>query len=93
MEQGIEHLKHLERLAVELTRQGLAATLVRRSQPYVKVANLEIPAMNEKVLCAAAAGAGLCFWWPWRQPIGSVDELDAVVGKIVLVLRAVEDAR
>jgi hypothetical protein len=27
---------------------------------------------------------------PWRQPIGSVDDLETVTGKITVVLRSVE---
>lgn len=31
----------------------------------------------------------LCFWWPCRQPIGSVDGLETV-DEIMMVLRSVE---
>jgi hypothetical protein len=29
------------------------------------------------------------FLWPWKQPIGSVDDLETVAGKIAEVLRPV----
>jgi excisionase family DNA binding protein len=46
---------------------------------------------NERVLCHPADDGRWCFWWPWRQPVGSVDDLDAVIRKIVTVLRTVEE--
>jgi hypothetical protein len=86
-----EVITHLESLAAELTRRGLAARVVARgTQPYAKVANPDTPELNERVLCRAADDDSLCFWWPWRQPIGSVDDLETVVGKITAVLRSVE---
>jgi hypothetical protein len=46
--------------------------------------------LNERVFCRPADDGTWCFWWPWRQPIGSVDDLETVVGKIMAVLRTVE---
>lgn len=95
MQSSSEALTHLERLQVELTRHGLNARLItRRNRSYLKVANQAVtPELNERVFCWSADNQTLCFWWPWRQPIGSVDDLDAVVGKIAAVLRTVEEQR
>ena len=93
MEQSGVELEHLERLVVELAGQGLDARLVRRrAGSHVLVASPDDPALNERVLCGAAADGGLCFLWPWRQPIGPVGELGVVAGKIKVVLRPVEGA-
>jgi len=94
VEQTIDEVTYLERLSGELARQGLNAQLVRRpAKSYLRVANPGAPALNERVLCAAAADSGWCYWWPWRQPIGSVDDLSAVAEKILTVLRSVEGAQ
>jgi hypothetical protein len=94
VEQNGDELEHLERLVVELAGQGLDARLVRRrARSHVVVASPDDPALNERVLCRATEDSGWCFWWPWRQPIGSVDDLGAVVEKIMTVLRPVEGAR
>ncbi len=90
MQQSSEEVAHLERLQVELIRNGLNTQLVTgHNRPYLKVANKTTPELNERVFCRPAADQTLCFWWPWRQPIGSVDDLDTVVGKIAAVLRSV----
>ena len=89
--QGNEQVKHLERLQAELNQHGLDAQLViKGTRSYLKVANGDIPALNERVFCRPAADHSLCFWWPWLQPIGSVDDLESVVSKIAVVLRSVE---
>jgi hypothetical protein len=44
------------------------------------------------VLCRPAEDGSWCFWWPWQQPIGSVDDIEAVSSKIIGVLRSVEGA-
>ncbi len=91
MQEPTEEIAHLERLAAELTRRGLSARVVARSaRQYVTAANPDTPELNERVLCRRADDESLCFWWPWRQPIGSVDDLETVVGKITAVLRSVE---
>lgn len=83
--------RHLERLAAELTkREFVVQLLVQKGQSRLKVANAEHKALNEQVLCYPADDASWCFWWPWQQPIGSVDELSAVVSKIMTVLRPVD---
>lgn len=80
------------KLAEELTAHGFVTELVSKvRKPYLMVANADTPSLNERVLCEPAADNGAwSFWWPWRQPIGSVDDLDAVIEKITAVLRSVE---
>jgi hypothetical protein len=82
---------HLERLAEELNQRGFRTELVNKTvKPTLRVANAETPTLNERVLCYQAGDGSWSFWWPWQQPIGSVDELAVVVGKIAEVLRSVE---
>jgi hypothetical protein len=86
-----EQLAHLEHLAEALSGHGFTAELVSKSaKPYLRIANAETPTLNERVLCYQADDGSWAFWWPWKQPIGSVDELDAVIAKIAAVLRSVE---
>ena len=86
-----EQLAHLERLADELKRQGFRAELNRKvAAPCLRVVNAESPALNERVLCHQADDGSWIFWWPWKQPIGSVEDLAIVVDKIAAVLRSVE---
>jgi hypothetical protein len=87
-----EQLAYLQSLADELTTQGLTARLLTSArQPCVKVANAEVPELTERVLCHPADDGSWCFWWPWRQPIGSADDLATVSSKITTALRAVRD--
>jgi hypothetical protein len=82
---------HLGTLATELRSRGLDARVITKGpQPYVKAANPNTPELNERVLCRRADDDSLCFWWPWQQPIGSVDDLETVADKITEVLRSVE---
>lgn len=82
---------HLEHLAEELKQQGFRTELAGKTvRPYLRVANADAPTLNERVLCYQAGDGSWVFWWPWQQPIGSVDDLQAVVGKIADVLRSVE---
>lgn len=91
MQPGSDEIAHLERLQVELIRHGLDAHFVtRHNRSHLRVANRAIPELNERVLCWPAEDQGFCFWWPWKQPIGSVDDLDTVISKITAVLRSVE---
>jgi hypothetical protein len=91
VQEDIEELTHLERLAAELTQRGLSAQVITEGQrPCVKAANPDTPQLNERVLCDRADDGSWCYRWPWKQPIGSVDDLDLVVGKIEAVLRSVE---
>ena len=92
MQPDHEQVTHLERLKAELNQHGLDVQLVcKGARAYLKVANGNTPALNERVFCRPAADQSLCFWWPWLQPIGSVDDLEAVVSKITVVLRSVEE--
>jgi hypothetical protein len=84
---------HLDRLTDELKSRGFVTELVSNvSKPYLRVANAETPTLNERVLCARTSDDAWVFWWPWKQPIGSVDDLAAVVEKIAAVLKSVEGA-
>jgi hypothetical protein len=84
-------LAYLEQLHEALITKGFVAQIVSiNTKPYIKVANAETPRLNERVHCEQADDGSWCFWWPWRQPIGSVDDLESVIGKIAAVLRSVE---
>lgn len=88
-----EQLAHLKRLADELEQRGFAIDLAdQRSKPQLTVANAEMPALFERVVCTQSEDGSWGFWWPWKQPIGSVDDLEMVIGKIASVLRSVEGA-
>lgn len=88
-----EQLTHLRRLAEVLETHGfIAEVIVKTGKPYLQVANADTPTLNERVLCDEAPDASWVFWWPWKQPIGSVDDLNAVVEKIAAVLKSVEGA-
>lgn len=88
-----EQRVHLQRLADDLKAKGFAVELMGKlSLPFLKVANAETPTLNERVLCHQADDESWVFWWPWKQPIGSVDDLAVVVEKIAAVLRSVEGA-
>ncbi|HEV2374551.1 MAG TPA: hypothetical protein VGS19_20610 [Streptosporangiaceae bacterium] len=91
MEQHAEKRRYLARLAEELAKRELTAELTEGTKhPSVKVANPDVPDLNERVLCDQADDGSWCYWWPWRQPIGSVDDLETVVGRVAWVLRSVE---
>jgi hypothetical protein len=84
-------LAHLRCLAEELRSRGFASQLLETGrQPSIKVANPDTPELAERVLCRPADDGSWCFWWPWRQPIGSADDLGAVAQKITTVLRSVQ---
>ncbi len=92
METRAEKLAHLERLADELARGEFTAHVVIKGiKSYLKVANASVPKLNSQVLCLRAEDGSWAFWWPWQQPIGAVDDLETVVGKITAVLRSVEE--
>ena len=83
----------MERLADELRKRQFTACLEGHgSGLYLMVENTDHREMNERILCQPAEDRAWYFWWPWRQPIGSVDDLDNVTGKIAAVLRTLEDA-
>ena len=84
-------LAHLEQLANELDKRAFSTELTGAiAKPYLTVANGMQPQLNERVLCEQAEDGSWSFWWPWKQPIGSVDDLETVVEKIAAVLRSVE---
>ena len=86
-----EQREHLGRLAGELGKWQFTARLEGRgSDQYLIVENRDHRDLNERVHCHPAEDGTWCFWWPWRQPIGSVDDVETVVGKIMAVLRTVE---
>jgi hypothetical protein len=85
-----EQLAHLRRLADELGRRGFTAELGGRArQPSLRAANPDTPQLTERVLCERSGDGSWCYWWPWRQPIGPVDDVELVAGKITAVLRSV----
>jgi hypothetical protein len=86
-----EQHEYLSRLVGELRRWQFTARFEGSgSDQYLLVENTDHRDLNERILCYPAADGAWCFWWPWYQPIGSVDDLEAVVGKIMAVLRTVE---
>ena len=90
MEAREEQLAHLERLAQALDPGVFTAEVVRTiSRPYLKVANSRTPTLNEQVHCRQADDGSWLFQWPWKKPIGSVDDLETVASKIAEVLRPV----
>lgn len=94
MEARNSQLAHLERLAQALDPAVFTAEIVSTiARPYVKVASASDPKLNERVHCVQADDGSWVFQWPWRQPIGSVDDLEAVAGKIAEVLRPVVGER
>jgi hypothetical protein len=81
---------YLRRLAGELTRREFTVAVAEGSTPpCLTVANGDTPELHEQVLCQQADDGSWCWWWPWHQPIGSVDDLDTVIVKITTVLRSV----
>ena len=91
MEPREHQLAHLERLAEKLKHRSFAVELVGAiTKPCLRVANADTPTLNERVHCHQADDGSWVFWWPWKQPIGSVDDLESVVDKITAVLRSVE---
>jgi hypothetical protein len=90
MEAREEQLAHLERLAQALDPGVFTAEVVRAiSRPYLKVANAGTPTLNEQVHCRQAGDGSWVFQWPWKKPIGPVDDLETVASKIAEVLRPV----
>jgi hypothetical protein len=89
MDVSEERISHLERLATALRERGLLAEVADKAgMPLLTVANAGTPALNQEVLCQESAGAWQ-YWWPWKQPIGPVEGLDAVVERVAAVLRPV----
>lgn len=92
MEHDPEKLAYLERLGDVLTSRGFSAQIISiNTKPHLKVANAETPKLNERVQVEQAEDGSWCYWWPWQQPIGSVDDLETVIGKVASVLRSAGD--
>jgi len=86
-------LAHLERLGNVLKQRGFTTELViKPAKPYLQVANADTPTLNERVVCHRDSDTSWAYWWPWKQPIGSVDDIESVVDKIAAVLKSVEGA-
>jgi hypothetical protein len=75
----------LEKLAAELATRGFEATLSASSDgmPCLSVRNPRASVLAETVY----AGEG-SFWWSWREPIASVDQVMTAAGILARVLRA-----
>jgi hypothetical protein len=87
MDASEERISHLKRLATVLREHGLLAEVADKAGvPLLTVANAGIPALNQEVLCQEGAGTWQ-YWWPWKQPIGPVEDLDTVVERVASVLR------
>ncbi|HUY46323.1 MAG TPA: hypothetical protein VMV92_11430 [Streptosporangiaceae bacterium] len=85
-----EQVAHLQRLAGELGKRGFTAQLGGGTRhASLRAANPATPQLTERVLCETADDGSWCYWWPWRQPIGSVDDVGLVADKITAVLRSV----
>jgi hypothetical protein len=87
-----EQIAYLTRLAGQLQVHEFRARLLAVAEPCLKVTNPDCRDLSERVLCRQAADGSWCFWWSWHQPIGSVDDLSEVCGKIMTVLRSVSGA-
>ena len=88
-----EQLAHLQRLAQELISQGFTAEVLSTGRmPSLKATNPDSAEFSERVLCQRAEDDSWCFWWPWKQPIGSAQDLTSAAAKIITVLRSVEGA-
>jgi hypothetical protein len=88
-----EQLAHLRGLAGELRGLDFRAELRDTdTSPYLKAINRGGATLNERVLCERAPDRSWHFLWPWKQPIGGVDDVAGVARKIADVLRSVETA-
>jgi hypothetical protein len=91
MESRERCIECLERLASELTKRGFSASVTASgNRAHLQATNPDSPTLTERVYCQTAPDESWCFWWPWRQPIGSVDDPEMVAGKIMTVLRSVQ---
>ncbi len=91
MKEREQELAHLQSLADQLMRQDFDAEVVASNvSPYLRVTNPATSELTERILCHPGADGSWCFWWSWRQPVGSVDDVEAVSRKITMALRSVE---
>ena len=78
-------------LLAEVVDDGFTAELVGNAQkPYLKVALANSPSHGKLVLARPSDFGWWWFWWSWDRPIGAVDDLELVVDRIAVMLRAVE---
>jgi hypothetical protein len=78
---------HLEQLGTSLQVRGWKVSLTTTGDgPRLKVTNPAAPEMHETILCRRAGGDWM-FFWPWAEPIGPVEQLDAAGRRIRHVLR------
>jgi hypothetical protein len=80
-------ITHLEALAAELRRRGLAVRLSvpRGAPPNLHVVNPRASALAETIV--AEAGRGTCwFRWSWSEPIAPVEDVTAAADRVKRVL-------
>jgi hypothetical protein len=88
-----KQLAHLQCLADDLTSRNFTAWVHdAATRPYLRAASPGTPELTERVFCRPAADGSWCFWWPWKQPIGSAEDVASVSGKIMTVLSSIEEA-
>ena len=86
-------LAYLEQLATALDGSEVTADLASSiSNPFLKLANRAVPALNERAYCREAGDGSLAYVWQWGQLIGPVDDLAKAVATIISVLRPAEEA-
>jgi hypothetical protein len=86
-------LAYLEELAAALEGSEVTADIASSiSNPFLKVANRAIPALNERAYCRDAGDGSWAYAWQWGQLIGPVDDLEKALATITSVLRPAEEA-
>jgi hypothetical protein len=83
---------HLERLAGVLQRRGWQVRLVTGpgEEACLRVTNPNAPVMSERVMCRRGPDFRWHFSWPWRQSIGSTDQVSEVADAITKLLREID---
>jgi len=79
--------EHLARLADDLVRRGLTASVTGSATPTIKAAN-PTGGLSDEISCRSL-GTELAFVWTSGHPIGPVSDPDAAVRTIQYVLRDV----
>lgn len=79
---------YLQRLADELTRRKWKVWVGSGTKTTLRVENPDVPALHETIHCRSV-NDGWSYCWPWREPIGPVDEVTGVADRIQHVLREV----
>ncbi|WP_084955821.1 hypothetical protein [Thermoactinospora rubra] len=81
-------IAYLSELGSELERRGFIVGL-NTSQghpPLLEVVNAVAPVMRDAILTGADDEGRLCFWFPWRAPIGPVTDIGAAADRVERVL-------